>query len=60
MDRRPGDVAAAMRILQGAKEMGWTARRFLDDICRMPGNGSLKTRTDTNSAFSFVLTPDRE
>ena len=35
MDRRPGDVASSFADPSWAqKEMGWTARRFLDDICR--------------------------
>jgi UDP-glucose 4-epimerase len=35
MDRRPGDVASSFADPSRAqKEMGWTARRFLDDICR--------------------------
>jgi UDP-glucose 4-epimerase len=33
--RRPGDVASSFADPSKAqKEMGWTARRFLDDICR--------------------------
>jgi UDP-glucose 4-epimerase len=33
--RRPGDVASSYADPSKAqKEMGWTARRFLDDICR--------------------------
>lgn len=35
MDRRPGDVASSYADPSRAeREMGWIARRFLDDICR--------------------------
>jgi UDP-glucose 4-epimerase len=35
MDRRPGDVASSFADPSMAqREMGWTARRFLEDICR--------------------------
>lgn len=35
MDRRPGDVASSYADPSKAqREMGWTARRFLDEICR--------------------------
>lgn len=35
VDRRPGDVASSYADpAKAQREMGWTARRFLDDICR--------------------------
>jgi len=35
VDRRPGDVASSYADpAKAQREMGWTARRFLGDICR--------------------------